>query len=93
MKNILNQLGATASNLDGATPQEMQALGMNPMGPAVQAPMAPNTMAPNTMAPNTMVPTADAPIIPPVDPLANNFSPLTQKAADYKFGNSEARGL
>ena len=88
MKNILNQLGATASNLDGATPQEMQALGMNPMGPAVQAPMAPNTMAPNTM-----VPTADAPIIPPVDPLANNFSPLTQKAADYKFGNSEARGL
>lgn len=83
MKNILNQLGATASNLDGATPQEMQALGMNPMGPAVQGPMATNPMAPTT----------DPALIPPVDPLANNFSPLTQKAADYKFGNSEARGL
>ena len=88
MKNILNQLGATASNLDGATPQEMQALGMNPMGPAVQGPMATNPMATNPMAPTT-----DPALIPPVDPLANNFSPLTQKAADYKFGNSEARGL
>ena len=48
MKNILNQLGDTASNLDGATPQEMQSLGMNSMGPAVQGPMATNPMMPTT---------------------------------------------
>ena len=56
MKNILNQLGATASNLDGATPQEMQALGMNPMGAAVQGPMVANPM----------MPTTDPAVIPPV---------------------------
>ena len=48
MKNILNQLGATASNLEGATPQETQALGMNPMGPAVQGTMANNPMTSTT---------------------------------------------
>lgn len=93
MKNILNQLGATASSLDGATQQDLRALGMNPMGPAVQAPMQSNAMAANPIATSTMMPTTDAPVIPQVDPLANNFSPLTQKAADYKFGNSESRGL
>jgi hypothetical protein len=82
MKNILNQLGATATNLDGATPQEMQALGMNPMGAAVQG----------TMAINPTMPTVDPAEIPPVNPTANNFSPTTKSVADYTYGSDVARG-
>jgi len=82
MKNILNQLGDTASNLDGATPQEMQALGMNPMGPAVQGPMANNPMTPTT----------DPTAIPPVVPTDNNFSPKTKSVADYTYGSDVSRG-
>jgi hypothetical protein len=82
MKNILNQLGATATNLEGATPQEMQALGMNPMGPAVQG----------VMATNPMMPTVDPAVIPPVNPIANNFSPTTKSVADYTYGSDVARG-
>ena len=82
MKNILNQLGATATNLDGATPQEMQALGMNPMGPAVQGPMATNPM----------MPTTEPAAIPPVVPTDNNFSPKTKSVADYTYGSDVARG-
>lgn len=82
MKNILNQLGATASNLEGATPQELQVLGMNTMGPAVQGPMTTNPMTPTT----------DPAVIPPVVPTANNFSPTTKSVADYTFGSEVARG-
>jgi len=82
MKNILNQLGDTASNLDGATPQEMQALGMNPMGSAVQGPMATNPM----------MPTTEPAAIPPVVPTDNNFSPTTKSVADYTYGSDVARG-
>ena len=82
MKNILNQLGATATNLDGATPQEMQALGMSTMGPAVQGPMS--------TAP--MMPATDSAVIPPVLPTANNFSPTTKSVADYTYGSDTARG-
>jgi hypothetical protein len=82
MKNILNQLGDTASNLDGATPQEMQALGMNPMGPAVQGPMATNPM----------MPTTEPAAIPPVVPTDNNFSPKTKSVADYTYGSDVSRG-
>lgn len=82
MKNILNQLGATAANLEGATPQELEMLGMNPMGPAVQGPTFTNPMTPTT---------ATA-VIPPVVPTANNFSPTTKSAADYIYGSDVARG-
>tara|TARA_R110000803_G_scaffold203208_1_gene268662 strand:- start:56 stop:307 length:252 start_codon:yes stop_codon:yes gene_type:complete len=82
MKNILNQLGATATNLEGATPQEMQALGMNLMGPAVQGPMTTN---PATLP-------VDPFAIPPVNPTANNFSPTTKSVADYTYGSDVARG-
>jgi hypothetical protein len=83
MKNILNQLGDTASNLDGATPQEMQSLGMNPMGPAAQGPMATNPM----------MPTTEPAAIPPVVPTDNNFSPTTKSVADYTYGSDVARGF
>lgn len=83
MKNILNQLGDTASNLDGATPQEMQSLGMNPMGPAAQGPMATNPM----------MPTTEPAAIPPVVPTDNNFSPTTKSVANYTYGSDVARGF
>ena len=82
MKNILNQLGATAANLEGATPQELEILGMNSMGPAVQGPTFTNPM--------TSI--KDAVAIPPVVPTANNFSPTTKSAADYIYGSDVARG-
>lgn len=88
MKNILNQLGATASNLEGATPQELQALGMNPMGPAVQGPMATNPMTPTT-DPAVISPVVPTAIVVPTD---NNFSPTTKSVADYTFGSDVARG-
>lgn len=82
MKNILNQLGATASNLEGATPQELQALGMNPMGAAVQGPVGMNPA----------MPVANQEVVPPIVPTANNFSPTTKSAADYIYGSDVARG-
>jgi hypothetical protein len=82
MKNILNQLGDTATSLDGATPQEMQALGMNPMGAAVQG----------TMTTNPATIPVDPSAIPPVNPTANNFSPTTKSVADYTYGSDVARG-
>ena len=82
MKNILNQLGATPANLEGPTPQDMSALGMNPMGPAVQGPTLTNPMTPTT----------DPAVIPPVAPTANNFSQSARSAADYIYGSDVARG-
>ena len=77
MKNILNQLGATAASLEGATPQELEMLGMNPMGPAVQGPTFTNLMTPKT----------DPAVIPPVVPTEKNFSPSELK--DFFWANSK----
>jgi len=98
MKNILNQLGATAANLEGATPQELEILGMNSMGPAVQGPTFTNPMTSIKDAvqgptfTNPMTSIKDAVAIPPVVPTANNFSPTTKSAADYIYGSDVARG-
>jgi len=82
IKSILNQLGATAANLEGATPQELEMLGMNPMGPAVQGPTFTNPMTPTT----------NPAVLPPVVPTEKNFSPSAKSAADYIYGSDVARG-
>jgi len=84
MKNILNQLGATAANINGATPTDQSALGMNPMGPAVQP--APGAMPMPVPANEAVQPD---PLTQATDP---NFSPNTQNAANYVYGNTASRG-
>ena len=83
MKNILYQLGDTAANLDGATPAQTGAIGMNPSTPAV----TPAVAAPAPAA-------APAPVVAPapVNATAQNFSPQTQNSADYIYGSEESRG-
>ena len=46
MKNILYQLGDTAANLDGSTPAQTGAIGMNPSTPAVTPAVAAPAPAP-----------------------------------------------
>tara|TARA_R110002153_G_C13114189_1_gene478021 strand:+ start:191 stop:451 length:261 start_codon:yes stop_codon:yes gene_type:complete len=86
MKNVLYQLGDTAANLEGATPAQTGAIGMNPSAPAV----APAVVAPAPVA-------APAPVVAPaptpVNATSQNFSPLTQNSADYIYGSEESRGL
>ena len=83
MKNILYQLGDTAANLDGSTPAQTGAIGMNPSAPAV----APAVVAPAPVA-------APAPVVAPapVNATAQNFSPQTQNSADYIYGSEGSRG-
>ena len=85
MKNVLYQLGDTDANLDGATPAQTGAIGMNPSAPAV---------TPAVAAPAPAPATAPAPVVAPapVNATAQNFSPQTQNSADYIYGSEESRG-
>lgn len=91
MKNLLYQLGDTAANLEGATPAQKGAIGMNPSMPAVTPAVASPEPAPDPVAPPAPAAPA-APAAPPA-PAAQNFSPLTQSSADYIYGSEKSRGL
>ena len=80
MKNVLNQLGATASNVNGVTDQELSSLGMRPATPAAM---------PNP----ALVPGQQPAVVDPMVGATNpNFSPSVRSAANYVYGSDIARG-